>query len=355
MLYFSIIAVLIVIFGIISLIFKRNKRQLENGFALNLMSTGLALIVDSFGKLSDKVFALIDANQPTSNNYVQLVSGFILLILGFWMKKYIKNRIGILNLLGVKERRIEEHKSDVGLNQFEFKEHEIDLSLYPKKAMNQERYDDSTELIEHKIKSFCSENKNLIKGYTGTAPIPLTLFAGYCYKGGPTTKFYEYNRFEGKYYMLKNANRWYGKNRKFPHLKLKQSLEELNIQNQEEVVLGVSVTMTITAEQVQQFNAPFIHLSLDNPEHNSIRYVEQLNNYVKKIFDILTKISQYSNIKRIHLVISSQSCLVFELGKQITTETYMKEIINYHFVNNSVPNYVWGIAFNNNGTRYVEC
>src|SRR5690606_7875477 len=193
---------------------------------------------------------------------------------------------------------------------------------------------------------------DVVKGYTGTAPIPLTLYAGYCYKGGPTTEFYEYHRFEGKYHKLKKAKRWYWKNRKFPVLSLKQSLEDLDIQEQDEVVLGVSVTMPITEEQVEQFKAPFIHLSLGEPRQNVIEYLEQLNEYVRVVFDTLTKIGQHSRIKRIHLVISSQSCLVFELGKQLTTETYMKEVINYHFVN---PKYIWGIAFNNKGTEFIQC
>ncbi|MEC5231982.1 SAVED domain-containing protein [Bacillus licheniformis] len=354
MLWFSIAAVLIVIFGFILLIIKKNNRQLENGFAINFMSSGLALIVDSFGTFSDKLLALINKSQP-SNNYVQLVTGAVLIAIGFWMKRYIKKKISILNMLGVKERRIEEHSDNIGLNPFEFKEHEIDLSLYAKKEMNQERYDDATELIKYKVDSFRSENKDLVKGYTGTAPIPLTLYAGYCFKGGPITKFYEYNRFEGKYNTLKKAKRWYGKNKKYPTLKLTQALDDLDLQRQEEVVLGVSLTMPITTEQVRQFNGVFIHLSLDEPRQNVIEYVEQLNEYVKVIFDTLMKIGQHSGIKRIHLVISSQSCLVFELGKQLTTETYMKEIINYHFVNNAEPNYVWGLAFNNQGAKFVKC
>jgi len=350
----SIVAILIAAFGFIILIFKKNNRQLENGFAINFISTGLALIVDSFGKFSDKLFAFITESK-LSNNYVQLFTGAILIAIGFWMKRYIKNKISILNLLGVKERRIEEHKDDIGLNPFEFKEHEIDLSLFAKKEMRQERFDDVTELMKYKIECFRSENKDLVKGYTGTAPIPLTLYAGYCYKGGPTTEFYEYNRFEGKYKKLKKAKRWYGKNRKFPPLKLIQTLDELDLQGHDEVVLGVSLTTPITAEQVKQFKTPFIHLSVDEPRQNVIEYLEQLNEYIKIIFDIIMKIGQHSSIKRIHLVISSQSCLVFELGKQLTTETYMKEIINYHFVNNANPNYVWGIAFNNKGTVFVQC
>ena len=351
MIWFSIFAVLIFVTGTIFLMIKKNNRQLESGFAISFMSTGLALIVDSFGTLSDKIFGLISEGQ-SSNNHLQLVTGGVLIVVGWWMNRYIKNKFTILNLLGLKERRITEHKDDIGLNPFEFKEHEIDLSLYSKKEMNQERYADATELIKYKVESFRSENKDLVKGYTGTAPIPFTLYAGYCYKGGPTTEFYEYNRFKGKFYKLRKVKNWYWKKRKYPVLKLKQSLDDLNLQGQDEVVLGVSVTMPITSDQVKQFKAPFIHLSLDEPRQNVIEYVEQLHKYVRFVFDTITRIGQESRIKRIHLVMSSQSCLVYELGKQLTTETYMPEVISYHFVN---PKYVWGIAFNNRGIEFVQC
>src|SRR5690606_29997007 len=99
---------------------------MESGFSINFMTTGLALIVDSFGIISDKVLGLLTETQ-SSNNHLQLVTGGVLIVIGLWMRWYIKNKFSILNLLGMKERRIEEHKDDIGLNPFEFKEHEIDL------------------------------------------------------------------------------------------------------------------------------------------------------------------------------------------------------------------------------------
>lgn len=69
-----------------------------------------------------------------NTDYVQLVTAFVLIFIGIWMSRYVKNKLTILNLLGAKERRIEEHRTDIGLNQFEFKEREIDLSYYAKKV-----------------------------------------------------------------------------------------------------------------------------------------------------------------------------------------------------------------------------
>ncbi|MCD1162220.1 hypothetical protein [Peribacillus frigoritolerans] len=107
---------------------------------MNFITTGPALITDSFGTTSAELFSFL-RGEELDTNYVQLGTGLVLIAIGIWMSRYVKNKLTILNLLGVKERRIEEHRADVGLNQFEFKEREIDLSYYAKKEMNQERYE----------------------------------------------------------------------------------------------------------------------------------------------------------------------------------------------------------------------
>ncbi|MGO5010656.1 SAVED domain-containing protein [Niallia sp. Sow4_A1] len=349
----DLLTIVIFLAGVIFLFIKTKSRQIEFGFSVNFITTGLALITDSFGSASAELFSFL-RDEELDTNYVQLGTGSVLIVIGIWMSHYVKNKLTILNLLGVKERRIEEHRTDVGLNQFEFKEREIDLSYYAKKGMNQERYDDVTELIGIKMESFCAENKDVKKGYSGNAPIPLTMYAGYRYKGNPTTDFFEYHRFDQKYYKLQNANRWYRKKKRYPELSLQQPIDNMNLSEVEEVVLGVSVTMPITPEQVQQFNVPFVHLSLPEPVHNAIQYEEQLYEYVQAIFKTILELGYKPSIKRIHLVISSQSCLPFELGKQLTTESYMKEVINYHYVNDSIPRYMWGISFNSQGTKFIQ-
>lgn len=333
---------------------KKKNKQIESGFSTNFITTGLALTVTSFGTFIDKVFGLL-SNKPVTNNYVQLTTGVILISIGVWMQSYIKNKLSILNLLGVKERRIEEHRKDVNLNQFEFKEREIDLSVYAK-TMNQERYDEATELIKIKMESFYAENKEVKKGYTGTAPLPLTMFAGHCDKGTPTTDFFEYYKFNRKYMKLGiSKKRFLSSKKEYSKLKLKQPLNTIRLEDAEEVVLGVSVTMEIKPVQVQQFNAPFVELSIETPIHNAIMYQDQLQEYVKIIFDMIMNLGNQPKLKKIHLLLSSQSCLAFELGKVLNTETYMKEVINYHYVNDPNPRYAWGISFNRQGTTFIEC
>jgi hypothetical protein len=350
----DILTIIILLVGVIFLFFKTKSNQIEFGFSVNFVTTGLALITDSFGTTSAEFFSFL-RGEKLGTNYVQLGTGLVLIFVGLWMSRYVKNKLTILNLLGVKEKRIEEHRDDVGLNQFEFKEREIDISYYAKKGMNQERYNDVTELIDVKMESFYAENKEVKKGYTGTAPIPLTMYTGYRYKGKPTTDYFEYHRFDQKYKKLQKAKHWYRKKKQYPELTLQQPIDNMNLAGAEEVVLGVSVTMLITMEQVKQFNGPFVHLSILEPVHNAIQFEEQLHEYVKNIFHIILELGNQPTIKRIHLVISSQSCLPFELGKQLTTESYMKEVINYHYVNGSTPRYTWGISFNNQGTKYIQC
>ncbi|MCA1042419.1 SAVED domain-containing protein [Bacillus infantis] len=350
-----IVSGIIVLIGLVFLFSKNKNKQIESGFSISFITTGMALITGSFGTFLDMVFGLLTGESVT-NNILQLITGFILIFIGLWMRQYIKNKLSILNLLGVKERRIEEHRSDVGFNQFEFKEREIDLGRYVKK-MNQSRYDEATELIKLKMQSFYAENKEVKKGYTGTAPIPLTLYAGYCDKGSPTTDFFEYHKLNSKYMKLgKSKKHIFSKKRAYEELKLKQQLTAIShIDTASEVVLGVSITMEVKTNQVQQFNAPFVELSIATPKQNAIIYEDQIQDYKTVIFKTLIELSAKPNIKRIHLLLSCQSSLVFELGKILTTDTYMKEVINYNYVIGSTPCYNWGISFNSQGTTFLQC
>lgn len=346
-----LISIIIIVLGIVYLIFKIRNKKIESGFTAVFITTGIALVTSSFGTIPDKLIAIF-TEESVTNNVLQLITGFILIFMGIWMSIYVRNKLNILNLIGVKERRIEDHNEDVNLNLFEFKEREIDLSIPVTKEMTEEMFQNTVELLEYKVSSFDRESREVKKGYTGTAPIPLTLYAGHCSKGKPTDVFFEYNRFKSKYQKLKKTNKWLFSKRKYQDLSLEQPIEDLDINNNE-VILGVGITMPIKKEQVQQFNAPFIYLSIESPVPNAIQYEEQLHEYVRKIYNVIIQLNDYSCISKIHLVMSSQSCLPFELGKQLTTETYMKEIVSYHFVNNKQPNYPWGIAFNNKGIRYI--
>lgn len=181
------------------------------------------------------------------------------------------------------------------------------------------------------------------------------MYAGYRYKGKPITDFFEFNRFSQKYYRLKSAKRWYWRGTTYPELALQQPLDNMNLVGATEVVLGVSLTMLITPDQVQQFNAPFINLTIPNPTQNIIQYEEQLQEYVETIFKTIVELGNQSAVQKIHLVISSQSSLPFELGKQLITESYMKEVVNYHYVNGQTPFYKWGISFSSQGVKYIQC
>ncbi|MDV2884805.1 SAVED domain-containing protein [Alkalihalophilus pseudofirmus] len=348
-LLFSILAL---IAGLGILIYQFLKKQVELGFAATFMATGLSLVVSSFGTFSERVISAL-LNAENSVNTMQFITGVVLIFVGIWMSLYVTNKLTILNLLGVKERRIEEHRSDVKLNQFEFKEREVDLSIYPKKEMNKERFQDAKESIELALHSFHAETKNVKKGYTGTAPIPLTAYAGYCYKGAPTTEFFEYNISLNKFEKLKKSREWVLNNH-WPKLNRIQLHSEL-IEQSQDVVIGISTSYKIQDHHVKQFKAPFVHLTTDKPQPNSIKYEAQLKAYVEEIQNLLFELGQRENIKRIHLVMSSQSCLAFELGKKFTTNTYMKQLTVYHFKTNQEPVYPWGITFNNEGVFFVDC
>lgn len=350
----TVITVLILIVGFILLLTTARRKKIETGFAANFVTVGFALITDSFGTFSGDMFAFL-SGESTSTNKLQLITGGFLVLIGVRMSFYVKNKLSILNLVGFRERRIDEHRENLGLNQFEYKEREVDLRNFGVSLTDKE-FKNTTDLIKEKVESFCAENKGVNRGYTGTAPIPFTLYAGSCYKGAATTDYFEYRRSDSTFYKLQKVKKhWYSREKRYPSLELKQPLPSMDLTTSGEVVLGVSLTMEVTAEQVSQFNSPFVHLSIPDPTQNVIEYREQLQNYTNKVFDMLVEISGMPGINKIHLVMSSQSCLAYELGKQLSTTTYMAEIVNYQFVTGHNPKYPWGISFSHEGVNYIQC
>ncbi|MFC7061043.1 SAVED domain-containing protein [Halobacillus seohaensis] len=331
------------ILTVVIFLINYTKQQKEAGFAHSTTTAGIGLITTSFPGAIQQTLDLLTVSS-SGTNWAQLITGFLLVFLGLSMSFYIKNKLSILNLLGAKEKRINDHHKELGLNQFEFKELEIDLSRFSKKpAMNEERFLEAKESIEDKMRSFNAEE--VIKGYTGTAPIPLTLMAGYYHKGKPVKNYYEYDKNDKKYRRLRKQPRF----SKVSQNVLMTEPEVNTLPNTRDVVLAVSTTMRITQEQISQFDAPVVELYLERPDHNQIFTLKQLKAHTRAITQKLTELSQHPGVERIHLIMATQSCLPFEVGQLLTTESYMKEITIYHYVSTETPYYPWGITFTNKG------
>ncbi|MBO2945653.1 SAVED domain-containing protein [Paenibacillus sp. F411] len=335
---------IILLVGVIFFVKHLANKQREEAVADTVMTIGGELIVTSFGTFDDKVFAFLNHTE-VQNNIVQLVTGGLLFIIGLFLMFHVKNKMYILNINGMfHERRIENHHKDVGLNQFQFKEKEIDFVRLFKKGVNLEIAKDIIEEIEQKTNSFKLESRDKKRGYTGVASIPFVMMAGKYFERERMDEYFEYNKMEQTYYQLEKKP--FGKN--FPKLKpnVQDPFASINAVNCDEIVVAVSLTAPVLDQQLSQFTCPHIHLAVASPKDNLIVYKEQLRDYVKTTYELLNEANQkLPYLKKIHFIVSGQSCFAFEMGKLID-DNRMKAVINYQYNAQSNPQYPWGIHIN---------
>lgn len=328
-----------------SLVYRQYASQ-NHEIALStfLITSGVELIISAFGKLDDKVIALF-TKQPLETNYVQLGIGVVLLAVGIWFLRYVQKKLYILNINGYYDRRIEHHQSDLKLSAFAFKEREIDFIRLFNKGMTKEIANEIREEIEQKIKSYIEESKDKKRGYTGIAPIPFIMLAGKAFTRHSMNEYFEFNKLNNRYYQLTGRKLGFI-NRRYPELVQSPSLSSLQAAHAEEVVIAISVTSRISDADTSQFSFPVIHLAIPQPQDNAIQSKDQLMDYCTKIHDLLNELHQrFPRLKKIHLLISAQSCLAFELGKLID-DNRMAMVISYHYSRQHTPKYPWGIVMN---------
>lgn len=339
----KVIAAFVFLVSIIFVVISFAKKNTEGAISTTLITAGLGLINDSFGTFSDKFFASL-VHQQSETNYVQLAVGIALLLGGFYSNRYIRNKLYILNINGYRDYRIEDHRKDLGLNPFEFKENTIDFIRLFNRGPNQPNFDDIHDEIKQKIDTFKRESVEVKRAYTGIAPIPFILLAGRHFGGDGIDDYFELKKGNNNtYYRLKSNKKWKFFSKKYPKFQLTMPSPNQSVTD---IVLTVGLTSKITASQVAQFSYPIVDFSLDVPMDNAIVFKEQLSDYKNQIFDLLIKLSSdFSNLQKIHFLYSGQSCLALELGKVIS-DTRMAEIISYQFERQSSPNYPWGITIN---------
>ncbi|MGG3283850.1 SAVED domain-containing protein [Paenibacillus solani] len=332
---------IVFIIGIIFMIRHFRSHQREEGIAYFIIMFGSEVVATSFGTLDDKIIAFLRHND-VDTNYAQIISGFILIGIGVFLMFHSRNKMYILNLNGMfHDRRIDNHHKEVGLSPFQFKEKEVDFVRLYKKTMNADIAAEIIEEIKHKVEVFKQESKDKKRGYTGIASIPFVLFAGKYFERSVMHDYFEYDKFQQVYYRLTSKHR-------FPKLSLSQNDAITRLQSIHcvEVVIAISITASIRAEQLVQFTCPQLYLSVPNPNDNLIKHKEQLHSYVEKTYDVLKETHErIPNLKKIHLVISSQSCFAFKLG-QLIEDTRMPMVISYQYNAQSSPKYPWGIIIN---------
>ncbi len=327
----------------------------DEAFSSFFIVSGVNLVVTSFGTIQSWIKELyilvrhsqsIDDSIRISNEIgqpdrVQLIIGIFFVGLGIYFFRYNKHRLYILNLNGYFPNRIEDRFRDLKLGRFEFKEREVDFINTKKAEMTAAKSDSIVTYIERNVTSFREQCHGFQVGYTGIGHIPFVAIAGTYLKRMTINQYFEFDKkTTEKFKRLENRKR------RFPELKVYK--DESSFDNcPDSAVIAVSTTTPITDSQLSQFkDSGIIRLSIKEQKDNSIVNQKQLLNYRNIVIQTIEELPQkHSSVKRVHLLCSTQSCFVLEIGKAI--EDYRNiQVVVYHFDAQSDLKYPWGLVIN---------
>lgn len=361
------IILFIVVFAVLTII-NEIKPEKDTNVANRIMILGFMLIGSTIPDVKDTIIEIISqllgikiATNGVSYVYCWIF-GLLLIILGIIVSKDIKDRIFILNIFGIfSQMEISDpiNVKTLNLSDFKIKESIIDFVDTFKSGINI----DTNRLIVEKIKKECtkfSDRSNGFKScYTGMAPIPYTILAGTYLSNSKVERYFEYKRSESKYYEVKDKK--FKKIKDYPEFEIE--IPQTQNRDSEEIVVAISITRKVQVSDLEQFSdKDIVNFYVDDPIDNLIVSKKQLQDYKTKFINYLESIkTYYPNIKTIHLVASIPSCIALEMGKMINLNgNRIPEVIVYHFNQNSIPKYQFGIVvtenpFNNQKGRLIEC
>lgn len=348
-----IVVVSIIIGFIVSKILNTEKEQSVSSI---LISTGVGLIISSFATTSDKIIDIVNhligsSNLVSNNNYVSMICGFILIAIGIYYKKNIKDRFFVLNFLSKDKRVISDISTvkDLKLSDFKLREQTIDVVRMFKDGSNitpsSNKY--IVEEIEEKATCFINQSKDFDRGFTGMGAIPYSILLGTYLSATEVNEYFEYNSNNQKYYALE-SKRKFRKSVDYQRLTVKIPLAK---PQDNEVVVALSISYPVEDSDLIQFNGKdTIKIGVQTPKDNKITSKEQLSNYVEEIMTTLEGVkSHYTNLDTIHLVGAIPSCLSIELGRRISLRrNRLFKIISYQYMSSNTPRYIWGLVITEN-------
>lgn len=343
-----IVIVFTIIVVVISKVINLDKEQSTSNL---FISTGVGLIVSSFATKSDKVIDIINdlvgSNSSGANdNYVSIICGFLLILIGIYYKKNINDRFHVLNFFSKDKKIITDINvvKELKLSDFKLREHALDVVRMFKDGsaitISSNKY--ITEEIEEKAECFINQSKDFKRGFTGMGAIPYTILLGTYLSATEIDEYFEYDSNKKKYYALKEKKR-FKKEVDFQRLNIDIPMKKIQ---DTEVVVSLSITYSVNDSDLIQFNdKDNIKIEVATPKDNKIRSKEQLNNYVTEIVSLLEGLkSKYNNLETIHLVGAIPSCLSIELGRRISLRrNRLLKIISYQYMSSNSPRYIWGV------------
>ena len=185
--YYIVLITTIIILCIIALVIKKclKKSNTETDISTMMITTGISLIVAAFPGTKEAVISFVAEMVGKEVTYktdpVMIICGIVLIIFGFLYKKNIRDRIYILNMLGIpvqKEITDDSNVKELKLADFKVREVLIDFVDVFDVNMTQK----ANGIIVIKIQKVCTAFVNKSNGFkscfTGMAPIPYTILAG---------------------------------------------------------------------------------------------------------------------------------------------------------------------------------
>lgn len=325
------------------------RKDSETKISTYMITSGIMLIAGAFPGTKEIIIGmfakLLKIDMKTETDYVMIVCGFVLIGFGYYYERNIRDRIHILNMLGIpvqKEISDENNIKDLKLDDYKVKEFIIDISGIYDNNMDCKRNDIIVEKIKKSATAFLNRSRGFKSGFTGMAPIPYTIYAGSYLAGGETRRYFEYSRQTSKYYELKKKA---GKRTLFPGIDITIPRHQ-NI-NATEVVVALSVTMRVQDTDLTQFSSmDIIRIDTDETKDNLIISLEQLDKYAGYVNNKLEEIKgTYPNLIKVHFVAAIPSCLSLELGKLFALNVHrLPQIIAYHYISSSQKKYPFGIV-----------
>ena len=352
--YSYIILITAVVVMVIIYILQLILNNRETNIANVIIGAGITLILSCVPALNDTIAALVagllNLSLPeTSNIYVLLCVGVLLLIIGIVYRNNITEKIFVLNMLGIHKKEISESTSikDLEIADYKLKEQVIDFMtvFHGGNGIDERANNYIVKQIEEDCLKFVNRAHDYVSCFTGMAPIPYTILAGTYLGNAKVNRYFEYNRHNGgKFYELKNV-RFFKIRKKRPTL-LEEFPVEIN-DDATEVVLAIAISHSIEKPDLKQFTGlDVVHLKLDVPKDYIIKYNNQLHEYkniINRCIDVNLK-EHYPNLRRIHIVASIPSCVSIEIGKSIGMGTNrVCDIIVYHYIHSNLPKYPFGI------------
>ncbi len=346
-LYWLIMLICIAIVCLAVYLFRRYKeKDTLTDISATMITSGIGLIISAFPGTKEMIIGIFakmfKVNCEISTDYVAIMCGFLLIILGFVYRKSVRDRIFVLNMFGMfsqLEISDNENIKDLKLSDIKVKETIIDfVDVFQIGKLSNEKNKIIVEKIKKKCEAFKNRSVDFNACFTGMAPIPYTILAGTYLSGGSIKRFFEYRRSDGMYTELAK------KAKKYP--KLQVHCPEDTDAEDTKLTVAVSISMNVSMDDLEQFKCNTVSIGLEEPRDNVITSVTQLKEYANLIlYKIEDLKNQYPKLDTVYLAASIPSCLSEQLGELfMLNSNRLPRIISCHYVKSSEIKYPFGIV-----------